>query len=178
MELRATLPFPEVMGGIMITSPQTYPEWLRCFQTLAECATLDRGIADTISNGSFSGSANMMASFQRQLVTTLNTMLDKRMKRFVRNLNLLLENKDWWDLAPLFTKFQKEVNQCMFFTSFHFLEQSYLDELQASFSKQVTAFWNESVRFLQRLCAETGNVELDDSLYFIKRVKLFPQQRR
>jgi hypothetical protein len=156
-------------------SPGTYQEWLSCFDYLRESSAVDEGTVELIKNGSFVSSGQMMAAFQTQLMETINTMLNKRVGRFIKDLNRAIEFNELEDIAFLYVKLRNETGKCLFFENLNFLDVGFRRELIDSIKQQVTSCWNSTLRFLRQQSVEYSNSGLEDALFLIYRIKLFQE---
>lgn len=155
------------------TPPSTYEEWLNCFDLLRLSSSVDSGVAMTIANGSFINRGYIAVQFHQKLAETINEMLNKRISRFLKDLNLLISFNELSDIVPLFVKLRNEVNKCLFFTELGFLDANVKRELEESVKTQMGKFWNDTIMFLQRQTLEIYNTDLEDSLFLIRRIDLF-----
>ena len=68
-------------------APSTYQEWLDCFERMKEVPLSNNRDLEVLSLGTFAGAGTMQAAFERQMVDTVNVVLNKSTKRFMRDLN-------------------------------------------------------------------------------------------
>lgn len=132
-------------------------------------------MAMTIARGSFVHQGYIAIQFQQKLTETINEMLNKRITRFIKDLHLLISFNELADLVPLFIKLRNEVRACMFFNRLEFLDQKTKRDLEQEIKTQVEAFWYDTLVFLQRQTMAYANSDLEDSLYLIRRIKLFAE---
>ena len=153
--------------------PVTYEDWLNCFDMLKSGSSVDNGTITAVARGSFVNKGYIAAQYQQRLTETINEMLNKRISRFVKDLNLLISFSELSDIVPLFVKLRNEVNKCLFFTRLGFLDNNVKRELENSVKTQMEEFWDNTIVFLQRQALEFTNTDLEDSLLLIRRIKLF-----
>lgn len=132
----------------------------------------------TIAQGSFISDGYIAVRFRQKLVETVNEMLNKRTARFLKDLNTLISFNEFADMAPLFVKLRNEVNKCLFFTEWGFLGEEMKGELARSVKGQMRKFWEDTVAFLQKQTVEFCNADLEDALFLIRRLELFPPAMR
>lgn len=157
-----------------IKAPNTYQEWLHCFDVLKQNAVNVRDMLDAIALGHFTGTDQTCSALQKQVVETVNAILDKSAKRFVKELNDCIVFNDFTEIEIIFRRLKRDVNgKAMFFDKMLFLPRSFRDELGQSVKTQMQMFWDETVTFLQRQSLECSNSELDDAVYLLKRIHLF-----
>jgi len=164
-----------VLKREIIAPPTTYDEWLGCFDLLKSGSSVDSRVVMTIAEGSFVNRGYIAVQFHQQLAETINEMLNKRISRFLKDLNMLISFNELSDIVPLFTKLRNEVRKCLFFNEFDFLDTSIKCELEQSVKTQVDDFWDNTVDFLQKQTLEFSNADLEDSLFLIRRIELFAE---
>jgi hypothetical protein len=153
--------------------PTTYEEWLNCFDMLKSSSVADIETTTVIAKGRFVNKGYLAVRFQEKLVETVNAMLDRRIAQFLRDLNILISFNELSDIVYLFVKLRNEINKCLFFTDFNFLEVNVRQELELSVKTQMKKFWSDTVTFLQKQTLESCNADLEDSLFLIRRIDLF-----
>jgi hypothetical protein len=129
---------------------------------------------DMLTLGSLQCSEQMLLRFREHIVVSLNRMIDHRTKRFIRELNRFLEFNDAAGVVALFRKYKKDMEQCMFFNKIAFIQDTFREELTISVENQTKAFLKKVVGHLAGQAADTGNPEMEDALYQIKRIRFFP----
>lgn len=156
--------------------PTTYEDWLKCFDALKSGSAADIETITAAANGRFDDKGYLAARFQQKLAETVNAMLNKRIARFLRDLNTLVSFNELSDIVQLFVKLRNEVNKCLFFTEFGFLEASVRQELESSVKTEMERFWGDAVASLQKQALEYHNTGLEDSLFLIRRLTLFTKR--
>ena len=131
------------------------------------------GDFEVLSLGSFSGTGAMQAALERQMVDTINAVLNKSVKRFVRDLNECIAFNELSRVDVLFKRLKKDVNKTLFFLNLPFLSSEFKDELYASITGQMTRFWDDTVGFLRQQAMDYSNSDLEDALFLIRRIRLF-----
>jgi hypothetical protein len=129
---------------------------------------------DMLALGSLQCSEQMLLRFREHIVVSLNRMIDHRTKRFIRELNRFLEFNDAAGVVALFRKYKKDMEQCMFFKKIVFIQDAFREELSISVENQTKAFLKKVVGHLTGQVTDTGNPEMEDALYQIKRIRFFP----
>lgn len=157
----------------LLAPPTTYEEWLNCFDLLKTSSFVDDGIIMTIKKGSFVNRGYIATQFNQKLVETINEALNKRITRFLKDLDMLITFNELSGLVPLFIKFRNEVRKCLFFRTLEFLDCKVKHELEQSAKMQMEQFWESTVSFLQKQSLEFSNADLEDSLFLIRRIQLF-----
>lgn len=157
-------------------APSTYQDWLDCFARMKEMPLSANGEFAVLANGSFSGTQAMRAALERQMVETVNAVLNRSVKRFVRDLNERLAFHELSQMDLLFQRFKRDVERILFFQKLSFLPEEFREELYGSIVGQMTGFWNDTVAFLRRQAMESADSDLEDALYLIRRIRLFSQQ--
>jgi hypothetical protein len=165
-----------VLEGELIAPPTTYDEWLSCFEFLKSSPSVDNSVVMTIAKGSFVINRGYIAvQFHQKLADTINEMLNKRIARFLKDLNMLISFNELSDIVPLFVRLRNEIEKCLFFTELEFLDKGIKQDLEQSIKTQMEKFWNDTVTFLQKQTLEFTNSDLEDSLFLISRIRLFAE---
>ena len=163
----------DLLERTKVNAPSTYQEWLDCLAVLRGTNVSGTGVYDALTAGSFTGTGVTKAALQRQIVDAINALLDNSAKRFIRNMNESIAFNELSQIELLFNRLKKDVKIALFFETLDFLPRDFRQELSDSVRKQMTDFWNGTVRFLYEQSLEHSNADLEDALFLIKRVKLF-----
>lgn len=153
--------------------PFTYQKWLEYFDKLKRLNSFDMEWYDSLCSGTFVGSDVVKTALQRQIVDTVNTMLDRSTKRFVANLNESIIFNEWNQIDLLFVRLKKEVKFFLFFEHLEFLPKEFKQELSDCVREKMSDFWTQMISFLYTQSLEYHNSDLEDALFLIKRVKIF-----
>lgn len=156
-----------------IKAPATYQEWLDCLSVLKGTNVNVSGVYEAMYNGSFSGTDLTKSALQRQIIESVNAMLDNSAKRFIKNMNDSITFNDLSQMELLFKRLKKDVRVSLFFENLEFLPKEYRYELSYSIKRQMSEFWNETTNYLYEQSLDYSNSELEDALFMIKRIKLF-----
>ena len=163
----------DLLERTSVKAPATYQEWLDCFVVLKGTNVYSTGVYDALVAGSFTGTDVTKTALQRQIVDSINAMLDNSAKRFIRNMNDSITFNELSQIELLFNRLKKDVKVALFFESLEFLPTEFRNELSSSVRKQMSDFWNDTVHFLYEQSLEYSNSDLEDALFLIKRIKLF-----
>lgn len=158
-----------------VAPPVTYENWLNCFDLLKSSLSYNSEIVEIIKKGSFTNTGYIAGQFNNKLADAITEMLNKRISRFVKDLNMLIAFNELSDIVPLFAKLRNQFKNCLFFLDFDFLDSAIKFELEQSVKNQTKKFWNDTVSFLNGQTLEYSNVDLEDSLFLIRRIKLFDE---
>lgn len=154
-------------------APSTYQDWLDCFARMRELPLSGNRDFEVLALGSFSGTSAMQAALERQMVDTINVVLNKSVKRFVRDLNECIAFNELAQVDVLFKRLKKDISKTMFFLNLSFLSGEFKDELYTSITNQMTGFWDDTVGFLRQQAMDYSNSDLEDALFLIRRIRLF-----
>lgn len=157
-------------------APSTYQDWLDCFAQIKDGPLSGSEDAHALSLGSFAGTSAMRAALERQITDTVNAVLDRSAKHFARDLNECMLLGEFAQAEGLFRRFKREVQRAAFFLELSFLPEEFRSELYRSMRRQMTAYWNDTVRFLQDQVMEYADPDLEDALFLIRRIQLFSEQ--
>lgn len=157
-----------------ISPPVNYQEWLAFFSRIKNERNCEAGVFEALSKGSLEDmTPNIEEAFKNQLVETVNIILDRSAKRFVKEMNESITFNDLCQMDVLFIRLKRDVKRARFFEGLSFLSVDFRGELSASLKKQMSEFWNSTVKFLYEQSVEFSNSQLEDALYTIRRIKLF-----
>lgn len=156
-----------------IKAPNTYQEWLDCFELMKSNSADGNGVFDAVVSGSFTGTETTKSALQKQIVETVNAILDKSAKRFIKELNESIAFNDLTQIDLLFRRLKKDVHKSLFFENLFFLPKKFREELSDSVKTQMKNFWSDTVKFLYEQSLEFSNSELEDVLFLINRIHLF-----
>lgn len=159
--------------GTTLKAPTTYTEWLDCLKLMRELPVNGNSIFELVTAGTFEGTQVTAVALQKQIVETVNAILDKSIKRFGRDLNEYLSFNEFFQIDLLFRRLKSEIHKALFFEKLDFLPFEFRKELAESVKKQMTAFWNDTVRFLYEQSIDCSGMELEDALFLVKRIHLF-----
>ncbi|MCH5191709.1 MAG: hypothetical protein J1F23_06040 [Oscillospiraceae bacterium] len=154
-------------------APTTYQEWLDCFETMKHNPVSGNGVFDAVASGSFTGTEITIGAMQNQVVETVNAILDKSVKRFIKELNESISFNDLSQIDVLFRHLKRDIEKSLFFENLFFLPKTFRTELSQSVKTQMQKFWNDTVKFLYEQSLEFSNSELEDVLFLINRIHLF-----
>ncbi|MDE6579160.1 MAG: hypothetical protein K2K41_01325 [Ruminiclostridium sp.] len=156
-----------------VKAPSTYSEWLGCLDILKGTNVSASGVYEALVSGSFAGTDTILSALQKQIIESVNALLNNSSRRFTKNMNDSIAFNDLGSIDLLFDRLKKDVKISLFFESLDFLPREYREELSRSVRDQMQGFWNETVSFLYRQSLEHSNSDLEDALFLIKRKKLF-----
>jgi hypothetical protein len=158
--------------NIPVLPPKTYSEWLEYFNYL-KSNRFDNTHVSILKKGSLQSDEQLIVRFQNQLTNLLNTLLEKKTKKFIKEFNYLIECNEMSGLVLLFKRFQKDVICCLFFDELEFLSDDIKLQLSKAVRTRISEFIRDVIRHLKRQTLECNNSELEDALYQIKRIKIF-----
>ena len=156
-------------------APTTYQEWLDCFELMKNNATTNNEVFDLVAQGTFVGTQVTNVAMQKQVVDTVNALLDKSAKRFIKQLNESIAFNDLSQIDVLFRHLKRNVEKALFFEKLLFLPQAFRKDLSQSVKTQMQKFWDDTVNFLKQQTLQFSNTQLEDGLFLINRIVLFKQ---
>lgn len=154
-------------------APSTYQDWLDCFARMKEVPLSGNGDFEVLALGSFAGTSAMQAALERQMVDTINAVLNKSVKRFVRDLNECIAFNELAQVDVLFKRLKRDIHKTTFFLELSFLSSDFKNELYQSITDQMTGFWDDTICFLRQQAMDYSNSDLEDALFLIRRIRLF-----
>lgn len=163
----------ELQERPVAAAPSTYQDWLDCFERMKEVPLSSNGDFDILARGSFTGTGTMQVALERQMVDTINAVLNKSTKRFIRDLNECIAFNELAQVDLLFKRLKKDIHKTTFFLELSFLTNDFKCELYHSLTDQMIGFWDDTIRFLQQQARDYSNSDLEDALFLIRRIRLF-----
>jgi len=157
----------------IIKVPSTYQDWLDCLDMMKSGTGVNAELFEAVCRGTFSGTELTRNALQRQIVETVNALLNKSIKKFTGGLNDNLMFNELQQTELLFKRLKREINSSMFFMRLAFLPMEFRAELEASVKEQMGDFWADTVKLLHEQAVELSNPDLEDVLLLVNRIKLF-----
>lgn len=156
-------------------APGTYQEWLECLSDL-KTHKVDGYHLQIIGEGTLSCSTDMLRKLEERIADTVSEMANHRINRFVKRMNQLLAFGEVQELPLLFRHFRKEIMECFFFKNISFISKDAKEEIELQLQGQIGSFWKDMIDFLRKAAEEDESCELEDSLFLIGRIILFPER--
>ncbi len=160
----------------MTKPPSCYAEWLDCFERL-RTKSVDSGYIRLLQQGSCRDADAAIAYLEQQLVLTENVMLKRFVREFRRALEMHIAYGEYDGLYRIFERTAKKLEMCLFFVELDFMSVRFREELRESVQESALQFWNSAVEALYRDCIENHQVQLEDQLWMIRRIKLFRERK-
>ena len=157
-------------------APSNYEEWLECFEYLKSGNTYPDTIR-LIASGQCVSYSQIKGYFNKQLVSTINAMIQKYINVFKKELQMYVEFNEVFNIYIPFKKLANKFSVCLFFTELDFLDEDFITELENSVINDITDFWNSMLDSLHKQYMEQNNQSLEEEFFRIKRVKLFRKYR-
>lgn len=149
--------------------PETYQQWLQWMSHLTEHPGDLQALA-TVTAGRYCGTP--AETFLVRLSETVGQMLTFHCRRFLRQLDQALADGEP-DMAQLLAvRLKKNLRSCLFYRSLPFLEQSYVQELDAGFSLQLEHFWKNFLTQLHRSARESADPAAEELVMEMSRIKI------
>lgn len=152
-----------------VSAPETYQQWLTCFQYLQEhpsdftvCSLLDQASCVT----------NVSESFKSRLSDTVSIMLSYHCRRFLKQLDLALAEGEADMAALLALRFRRSIRECMFYRRLSFLEDGFVAVLDDGYTKQVYGFWENVLKQLRQTVRERDDPALEDLFQEIRKIRI------
>lgn len=152
--------------------PGNYQEWITFLRRLQEEELMPDAMREA-AQGTLLGDSSVIQRFQVELVETVNVVLKRNARRFLKNLNEALECNDIESIYFLFQRFKGQVETCLFFREITFLQRGFQRELEYQVKNQMEEFLEETVKQLTKMQEESQSIELEDMLYAIRKMKGF-----
>lgn len=160
-----------------IPVPRTYPQWLECLAMLEERPPHRSGVCAAMAQGTFAGSPAALAGLSQQMAQSIQKSLSRITRRFLRELNDCLSFHDLAQAELLYKGLRRDIHAVLFFTELEFLPRDYRDRLRDSITAEMSRFWDRTRQILRQQAMEYPDPELEDAVFLIGRIKLFPKEQ-
>ena len=155
--------------------PESYEEWLACFQRLQERPQDAGELCSRMRLGVFRGvDTPLLPVFQQRILECVNRMLERTVTRFSLQCQEVLEEGDTAMLDVLFHRLARQIRLALFFRELEFLPDEFRRSTEISLKERMSEFWNGVIRSLERDALENGSQPLEDALGTLQRIRLFP----
>ncbi len=155
--------------------PESYEEWLACFQRLQERPQDAGELCLRMRLGVFRGvDTPLLPVFQQRILECVNQMLDRTVSRFSIRCQEVLEEGDTAMLDLLFHRLARQIRLALFFRELDFLPDEFRQSTEFSLKERMSEFWKGVIRSLEREALENGSQPLEDALEALRRIRLFP----
>lgn len=152
--------------------PDTYGDWLTCFESLKKGTRVEYEYFTHIHKGKVPSDLTLQKIFEQQLIDTINVMLNNRIKKFNKELNFLLSFNETLEVVRLFYRLNQSFSDCLFFHELTPLNTSFKVELHQSIETEVKRFWQFTLNQLHKESVQVGNHELEAIVFEVKKIKL------
>lgn len=149
--------------------PSSYPEWLAFLQLLEDGRLPEYG-PEELTDGICPGIGAVLPSFAGRLEQTADTMVKRIAARGVRCLNEAMENRDFSMTEITLRRLEREWAWSRYFRFLRFLPEELREELDLAVLREQQRFRRELLQWLADAADETGDPELFDLLYAVRRM--------
>lgn len=151
------------------TPPETYQQWLECFQYLQQ-HPLDSQMLGILANGRYIGQP--AESYLVRLSDTVGRVLTCHCRRFLKQLDEAFADGEP-DMAVLLAlRLKKSIRKCLFYQALPFLSAEYVQTLDKGFGDQLNTFWDNFLKQLWRTARDSMDSRMEDVVLEMKRVKI------
>lgn len=151
------------------TPPETYQQWLECFEHL-KGYTLDEKMLESMAQGTFLGKPT--ESFLSRLSDVVSMCMSGYCQRFLRMLDLALSEGEPDMAGILASRLKKDIQRCFFYRSLTFLDESFVQKLDQGFREQLEQFWGNFLNQLRKSARDSDWPVMEDLYYEMKRVTI------
>lgn len=149
--------------------PINYQDWLQCFETLSTGRVTYEYIMG-FRAGRCPGIETVENKFQTHVVETVNNMFSRITRQCTKQVNGILEERDFSETEILFKRISKEMEKCRFYMEIPFLSNEFVKQLDKQFQSEKKRYWNELYCFLMEAADETEQSDMYDMLFYLKRI--------
>lgn len=156
-----------------LKSPRTYQEWLDCLEILKQGKAHRSNLYECLLSASFLGTEVTNVALQRQIVDAINVALKNSTSSFLKNVNESILFHEVSQVDLLFRRWKKEVKVFLFFEKLDCLPEDFREKLSKAIREKLSEFWAEMIKFLYEQSLECPSSDFEDTLFLVKRIKLF-----
>lgn len=153
-----------------IYPPQTYSEWLKTFEYFKEYELTEED-ASILRQGVLEVDTYIVNLFQNQLVAFLNFVISKKLKKFNKELNFMIEVNDFIGISRLLKKLKIDFINLTFYHNLTFVKKETREELSLQLNNEMTKYFKDLSLFFE-INGQT-NREYINVLYDMKKLALF-----
>ncbi|MBQ7353411.1 MAG: hypothetical protein IJW54_05335 [Clostridia bacterium] len=157
---------------IAVSKPSSYSDWIRAFENI-KSYPLSQDSYYELELGRLDTYSSMSHPFNSMLTDTINVVLNRCIDSFSRELDMCLSFNEIDNIELVFSHLKTNVRRVFFFERLGFLPDSVKNELSEKIKEQMSAFWNTVVNHLTKEAMNNQIGALEDTLFLIKRIKLF-----
>ena len=123
-----------------------------------------------VRGGTYPGTPSDL--FLSRLSDTVSIMLSGCTRRFLQQLDQALMDGEP-DMAVLLAKrLRKQLRDSMFYRDLPFLNQTYIQTLDAGFARQLQAFWQDFLKQLNKTARESMDPRIEEMAQDLRRIRL------
>ena len=146
-----------------IYPPTTYNEWLQAFEYFkAYARTADA--ANILRHGKLESASYILGLFQNQLVSYLNFTMSKKLKKFNKDINFMIEVNDFIGISRLLKKLKNDFVNLTFYQNLEFVRFETRKQLSDQICQELKKYFKDLSLFFElngRVNREYVNVLYD-----------------
>lgn len=146
-----------------------YQDWIRLFNDL-KTYIMDEEIYEICIKGDLVDKKTTLILFEKALLENVNFLLNRVLSRFSKQINLVLEFGDHFDISHKVNILKRDLKYISFFKQLSFLDKQFKDEIEKSFEENVQSYFD---MFLKQIKKHTcDNDSIFELYYHLQSVKL------
>ena len=157
------------------TPPETYRQWLDCFQHLTDHPR-DRQVLALLAQGKLAGPPS--EQFVARVSDAVSNLLSHCCRQFLRQLDEALAEGDTDTVLTLAVRFRRHARECLFYRELYFLPEKEAMILEKGYSEQLKSFWDNFMRQVRITARDSMDVRTEDMAYELGRIKILTEWRR
>ena len=134
-------------------APSNYLQWLESFELLKTKLVSTEDII-MLRNGSCSDIGSSVDYFEKELIKTVNKMINICIKSFNREINMYLSFNENESYFEAYRRMARRLHNCLFFTELNFLSVQFRKEFEQSVNNEIDKIWLISTKRLYDQCIE------------------------
>lgn len=149
--------------------PVTYQEWLDCFGYI-KAHPEGAAALRSLRGGAVCREKRTLDLFLQRMDDMLRETLNRRIARFVRRVNDLLEEGDVDGVELLSIRFTRGLGDLFFFESLRDLPRDSRVQFRDGYARQLELFWSGLVAEMRAQAEQSGDERLDELAYRLARL--------
>ena len=146
-----------------IYPPTTYNEWLQAFEYFKEYEMTEDD-ANILRQGKLENDSSIIGLFQNQLVSYLNFTMSKKLKKFNKDINFMIEVNDFIGISRLLKKLKNDFVNLTFYQNLEFVRFETRKQLSDQICQELKKYFKDLSLFFElngRVNREYVNVLYD-----------------
>ncbi len=153
-----------------IYPPTTYAEWIKTFDFFKEYDIQEEDTS-ILRQGKLEKDSYITSLFQNQLISFLNYVISRKLKKFNKELNFMIEVNDFIGISRLLRKIKDDFVNLTFYQNLEFVSRQTIIDLSEQITNEMSKYFKDLSLFFE-INGQT-NREYVNVLYDMKKLAFF-----